>query len=247
MDFMVFTYISAFAYGICVGSFLNVVIYRLPLEINMVKGRSFCPSCEHSLGVFDLFPLFSYLFLGAKCRYCKTKISPQYFIVELITGIIYMLVVYVFGISWDSLFYIVLFSLLIPLVRIDQLHSYIPNKLVLLIFVCSLLLGFSHGRSVINIMVSGLVFAFPYIVVSLLFVLLKKKPFGMGDIKIAIALGIGFELSLINLYIYLTLIILSVKIFVSLYVNKTDVNEPFPFSMYIGTVYLLTVLLYRFV
>jgi leader peptidase (prepilin peptidase)/N-methyltransferase len=77
--------------GATIGSFLNVVIYRLPRGISLSKpAHSFCPSCKHSLLIFpDMVPLLSWLFMGAHCRYCKAKISPRYFFVELITGVIW--------------------------------------------------------------------------------------------------------------------------------------------------------------
>ncbi|MBR4781331.1 MAG: prepilin peptidase [Lachnospiraceae bacterium] len=79
-------YFIVFLYGIIIGSFLNVCILRIPLKETIVSKRSHCMSCGHQLAWYDLFPLFSYLFLRGKCRYCKTKISKQYPIVEFING-----------------------------------------------------------------------------------------------------------------------------------------------------------------
>ncbi len=73
--------------GLLIGSFLNVCIYRLPAKITIVKGHSFCPNCKHNLGFFDLFPVFSYLLLGRKCRYCHQPIAARYMKVELLTGV----------------------------------------------------------------------------------------------------------------------------------------------------------------
>lgn len=75
-----------FALGMFIGSFLNVVIYRLPRKESFVSGRSYCPRCNHKLGALDLVPVASYLFLGRKCRYCKAPISPRYMLIELLTG-----------------------------------------------------------------------------------------------------------------------------------------------------------------
>ena len=79
-------YFIVFLYGIIIGSFLNVCILRIPLKETIVSKRSHCMSCGHQLAWYDLFPLFSYLFLRGKCRYCKTKISKQYPIVEFVNG-----------------------------------------------------------------------------------------------------------------------------------------------------------------
>jgi leader peptidase (prepilin peptidase)/N-methyltransferase len=78
-----------FAFGCCVGSFLNVVIYRLPLDKSLVSPRSFCPACGRGIAFYDNIPLISWLLLGRKCRYCKAAISPRYFIVELLGGLIF--------------------------------------------------------------------------------------------------------------------------------------------------------------
>lgn len=79
-------FVLVFALGAMIGSFLNVVIYRLPKQENFVSGSSYCPNCTHKLGALDLVPVLSYLFLGRKCRYCKKPISPRYMLVELLMG-----------------------------------------------------------------------------------------------------------------------------------------------------------------
>jgi leader peptidase (prepilin peptidase)/N-methyltransferase len=79
-------YLFVFVVGTVIGSFLNVLIYRIPRKLDFVKGRSFCPNCDHSLGALDLIPVLSYLALGRKCRYCAEPISPRYMVVELIGG-----------------------------------------------------------------------------------------------------------------------------------------------------------------
>ena len=84
-------YIFIFIYAIVIGSFLNVCILRIPLKETIVSKRSHCMTCGHQLAWYDLFPLFSYLFLGGKCRYCKAKISPQYPIIEGLNGVMAVL------------------------------------------------------------------------------------------------------------------------------------------------------------
>ena len=81
-----------FILGLLIGSFLNVVIYRMPRELTISKGRSMCTSCGNQLKWFELFPLFSYLFLRGKCRHCKEKISVQYPLVEATTGVVFTLI-----------------------------------------------------------------------------------------------------------------------------------------------------------
>ena len=87
----IFFYACIFLFGIVVGSFLNVCIYRIPLKETVVTERSHCMSCGHTLAWYDLFPLFSWISLGGKCRYCKAKISKQYPIVEALNGILWVM------------------------------------------------------------------------------------------------------------------------------------------------------------
>ncbi len=93
MDFIFsYFYLFIFLVGLCIGSFLNVVIYRLEKEESVAKGRSYCPYCKHQLIWLDLVPVFSFLFLRGKCRYCGEKISIQYPLVEIATGILFLLI-----------------------------------------------------------------------------------------------------------------------------------------------------------
>ena len=76
-----------FVFGVLFGSFFNVVIYRVPRDISVVKGRSMCPNCGHTLSALELMPLVSILFLRFRCKNCRQKISARYFLIELITGL----------------------------------------------------------------------------------------------------------------------------------------------------------------
>ena len=84
--------IFVFAFGSCIGSFLNVVIYRLPIDKSLVTPPSACPACDKRIAFYDNIPLISWLILGGKCRYCKARISPRYFIIELLTGLLFVAV-----------------------------------------------------------------------------------------------------------------------------------------------------------
>ena len=89
---LTFFYLLIFIFGLLVGSFLNCLIYRLETGGSFLKGRSFCPRCKHILNWQDLIPIFSFLILKRKCRYCGKKISWQYPLVELVTAILFVLI-----------------------------------------------------------------------------------------------------------------------------------------------------------
>ena len=83
-------YLFAFAYGCCIGSFLNVVVYRMPRDKSLISPPSSCPACGRRILVYDNIPLFSWVLLGRKCRFCKAPVSPRYFVIELLTGLIFL-------------------------------------------------------------------------------------------------------------------------------------------------------------
>jgi len=125
----VFEIIIVFILGICVGSFLNVCIYRLPKEKSIIRPASHCPGCEAPVKWYDNIPLVSYILLGGKCRSCKGNIRPRYFLVELITGILFLVFYLKFGFSLLSFNFIFLFSLLILVSFIDIDYHAIPAYL----------------------------------------------------------------------------------------------------------------------
>lgn len=118
--------VIAFVFGSVIGSFLNVVILRTPLHQSIVTEPSHCFSCGHRLAWYDMFPIFSWLFLRGKCRYCGAKISPRYMIIEATTAVLYCLAYLVFGFKWELAFSVVLLAVLVVLSTIDIDHFEIP-------------------------------------------------------------------------------------------------------------------------
>lgn len=96
-------YIMIFIMGTVFGSFFTLAIYRIPKNQDITHTHSYCPNCNHKLGFLDLIPVFSYIFLLGKCRYCKQKIRPRYFIIEILSGITFVLVAYLINIQVDNL------------------------------------------------------------------------------------------------------------------------------------------------
>lgn len=118
--------VLAFVLGSVIGSFLNVVILRTPLRQSIITEPSHCFSCGHKLAWYDMFPIFSWLLLRGKCRYCGEKISPRYMIIEFITAALYCLAYLVFGFKLELAFSAVLFAVLVVLSAIDVDHFEIP-------------------------------------------------------------------------------------------------------------------------
>ncbi len=203
--------IIALILGLSIGSFLNVVIYRLPLSIdtrtttdtkstltlNNPK-RSFCPLCHTTLSAFELIPLFSYLFQKGKCRHCNTTISWQYPLVETMTALISALIVFIFGATIQAGFYLGLAWFLIPLFVIDLKQQLLPDVLTGSLLWLGLVYQIACGSlqelqaGVIGAM-SGYLFLWTVYWGFKLF--RHKEGMGYGDFKLAAALGawIGWQ------------------------------------------------------
>ena len=115
--------------GLIIGSFLNVCIYRLPRERSVIRPRSFCPSCEHTIPWYDNIPVLSFLILRGRCRFCKKKISPRYILVETLTAGLFLLFVSQFGIGAVSSVYIVLGCALLVSTFVDFEYQIIPDEI----------------------------------------------------------------------------------------------------------------------
>ena len=104
----IFLYTIIFICGTLFGSFYTLAVYRIPKGIDIVKKHSYCPNCNHRLGILDLFPVLSYIFLGGRCRYCKQKIRARYLILEILSGITFVIFAYVLKIDAYKINFIVL-------------------------------------------------------------------------------------------------------------------------------------------
>lgn len=112
-----------FVTGVCIGSFLNVLVYRILAGISFAKGRSFCPSCNHQLKAADLVPILSYVVLGGHCRYCKSRISIRYPLIELLGGVIAILCTIALGFTWQAAAAFVVLCILLVIALIDRVFS----------------------------------------------------------------------------------------------------------------------------
>ena len=125
-------YASAiFFLGLSFGSFLNVCIYRLPLGLSVVTPRSACPRCKRPIAFYDNLPVLSWLLLRGRCRQCKTKISPRYLLIELLTGVLFLGCYAFFGLSLATLKYCTFGFLILGLIFTDAETKLLPDKLTL--------------------------------------------------------------------------------------------------------------------
>ena len=180
-------YIVIFLYGIIIGSFLNVCIYRLPKKENIVTTRSHCMNCGYKLEWYDLVPLFSWLALGGRCRKCKAKISVQYPIIEALNGVLYIIVFALYGLSVETVLYCLLASALLVLSVIDFRTYEIPfgiNLFIAALGCIRVITDLSHWYEyVIGFFTISLILYFIYFIT-------KGRGIGGGDIKLMAASGL---------------------------------------------------------
>jgi len=122
---------AIFVFGLAFGSFLNVCIYRLPRGLSVVAPRSACPQCQHPIAFYDNLPVLSWLILGGRCRHCKTRITPRYLLIELLTGALFLACYVFFGLTLSTLKYCVFSFLLLGLIFTDAETKLLPDKMTL--------------------------------------------------------------------------------------------------------------------
>ncbi|MBQ0043142.1 MAG: prepilin peptidase [Lachnospiraceae bacterium] len=193
----VLLYVMYFLYGIVIGSFLNVCIYRIPKKEGIVKIRSHCMKCSYQLKWYDLVPLFSWVFLRGKCRKCKEKISVQYPLIEGLNGILYVISFIKFGLSIESLLYCLLFSALLALSIIDFRTYEIPvgfNIFILVLGMIHVAVDYNNWLDYVIgfVSVSGFLF--------LIYLISRGRGIGGGDVKLMAVCGllIGWKLIILS-------------------------------------------------
>ena len=179
-----------FIFGIMIGSFLNVVIYRIPKGESIVFPSSKCQSCQTSLKWYHNIPIFSWVFLGGKCAFCKEKISAQYPIVEFLTGIIFVALYFKLGLVWYLPFVAASFAALLALVMIDFKYMAVPDNVNFAALIFALVQPeFLNGLMYAAIAAGGL-----YLIGLLAALLARKQAMGGADVIVAGTMGalLGF-------------------------------------------------------
>ncbi len=228
-----------FIYGLLIGSFINVVIIRLPNDEDIFVSRSKCMTCGNTLRYYDLVPVFSFLFNKGKCRYCGSKISFMYMTVELYTAIS-ALFAYNFTPTYiDAILYFSLFCMITIVSFIDYKHGVMFDSIfVFFAAIVALLMFFNHSMSfkdhLLGLTVGAVFYALIYILARLYY---KKEAFGQGDVILlgVIGLYLGWKAAIIIGFaaFYVAAIILIARI-IKDKINKKDDNISMKSEMYFG-------------
>ena len=195
-------YLYIFVCGCCIGSFLNVLAYRIPRRINIAKGRSFCPACGHTLAARDLVPLASWLCLRGRCRYCGARIARRYPLVELIGGLLAVEGPLVFGWTLSALISFLAGCLLLTISLIDADTQEMPDSLTLaLALVAAASAILTKDVPILSRVIGLFCVSVPMVLLNLV----KPTSFGGGDVKLTAAAGflLGWQNMLVAAFLAL--------------------------------------------
>lgn len=223
-------------FGILIGSFLNVLILRLPLEENVTVERSRCPNCKKNIFWYENIPVISYILLKGRCSGCKTKISLQYPIVEIISGIVaFLLLPQDFSIEAIILFffYLSIYSCFLVHFIIDIRHQILPDEINIYLAVLFFVYGILHLSWQNMLLGAGIGLFFPLGVTYLFLKIRGVVGMGGGDIKLFAALGILLGPLGIFYNIFLSCMLGSVVTIVLILSKRINKDTPFAFGPYI--------------
>lgn len=263
IGYIVFLFI--FIFGTFIGSFLNVVIWRLP-KGKKLTGRSECPNCKHQLNWLDLIPVVSFLISGAKCRYCSKSISWRYPLIELFTGVLFVLAVLLVSpgmdlhniqpgpVSWliadwvDVVKYLFILSVLFVVFVIDLEHYLILDKIVfpalvvvlVLNFLVSMIIGETLLDYLPHLIDSLMGMAAGFLPFFLLWWLSKGKWMGLGDAKFGLLLGAIFGFPQIWVCFFIAFLLGTVVAIPLLLTGKKELSSKLPFGTFLAVSAVIT-------
>jgi len=236
--FWIFFNLIIFVFGTISGSFLNCVIYRLEKGENFLKGRSYCPHCKHILDWRDLIPIFSFFILKGRCRYCQKKISWQYPLVELATGIIFLSIFnFLPHQKFGGGFNLIIACFLILIFVYDLKHYIIPDKIIYPAIIFALIFNFqfliSNQFSIFN---NTILSAFGAAAFFLFMVLIShEKWMGIGDVKLAFLMGLFLGFPNILVTLFLAFLIGAVAGLILIASGKKTLKSEIPFAPFLVT------------
>ena len=195
--------IVLFVFGTVLGSFYNVVGYRLPKGQSLIKPSSHCPNCNHKLKAYELIPIFSFLLLGRKCSNCKQKISWFYSSFEFITGVLFVLSYLKFGFSVEFFIGIILSSILVIVIISDYQTMTIPDEVLvagLILFIPLLFIKNGFNGLLFNLLDGVICFGAMLLLKLFGDIVFKKESMGGGDIKLMFLFGLilGYQMGLMS-------------------------------------------------
>lgn len=236
--YLICAYVLAGLVGLCVGSFLNVVIYRLPNGMSLSKPASHCTTCDYTLKWYDNIPVLSYIILGGKCRGCGERISPRYITVEIANALFWVLSVFLF---WEenpvyAVISAIVLSCLICIFFIDLEHLLIYNRFLVIIGVLGVVsIFFDKYAYWYDHLIGAAVFGGFFLLVYYgAILILKREGMGFGDVKFAFVAGLllGWQKMLFTLLV--SSITASIILLIIKRVKGDEDGHEYPFGPFIS-------------
>lgn len=254
--------------GLCIGSFLNVVIYRLPIilhknwskechdylklnvkevqinRFNLAFPPSHCPGCKQRISLWHNIPLFSYIFLKGRCFFCANKIALRYPLIEFLTALLSVMVAIHFGVTLITLFSLVFVWCLIPLAFIDLDTQLLPDIITLPLLWFGLLINIPGYFCPLSSAVIGAIiaYAFLWLIIKLFYLITGKIGMGEGDFKLFAAFGAWFGWQLLPLILLISSLFGSIVGIIYLRVTNAQKDTPLPFGPYLCAAGFITLL-----
>ena len=217
----------------------------MPYNISVVKGRSYCPSCNKQIRWFDNIPLLSFIFLKAKCRHCSAQIDLNYFLVELISALNFVLIFYLFGFSLTTILFFILSICFIIIIFIDMKHFIIPNELTFTLMVIGFIKSFDPYLNqylfpnYLDSLIGGVIgYSIIWFIIFAYKKLRNKEGMGLGDAKLLSAIGFWFGWVSVPLIIFFSSLIALAFVSPTLINRTKNLSTQIPFGPYliIGTI-----------
>ncbi|MBI4651035.1 prepilin peptidase [Candidatus Desantisbacteria bacterium] len=228
-------YFLIFIFGMVIGSFLNVCIYRLPKDESIIMPVSHCPKCNNHIKPYDNIPVISYFILHGKCRACGTKISPQYPLVEILTGVLFLSLYYYNSLSLDFVLNSILISGLIISAFIDIDYKIIPDSITLPLIIFFITISF--GRYLISNNLNFVIDSFLGMLLGggflFLIAIIWRGGMGGGDIKLAALIGSAIGWKMVILVLFLSFIIGAVSGIILILSGKKTRKDVIPFGPFL--------------
>ena len=233
-------YLAFFVLGSIWGSFSNVCIYRIPNNKSVIINRSYCPRCKNKIGWFDNIPFLSFVLLKGKCRNCNKAIGLQYFIVELLSAVSFVIIYHFYGISITSLLLLILSIYFIIIFFIDLKHLIIPNSLTFSLMFLGFIKSFDPNLdktifpNYINSLIGGIFgYSIIWLIVFVYKKIRKKEGMGLGDAKLLGAIGFWFGWASIPFTIFLSSVAALIFVIPSIINKSRNMASQIPFGPYI--------------
>ncbi len=241
-----------FIVGLCFGSFLNVIVYRLPIGLSVTRPSSRCPKCNRKLGALELVPVVGYLLLKGRCRDCGAGIGLRYPLVEILTGVLFALTFRYHNLSLELFIYATLLFLLFAIAQIDLRHRIVPNILIAVGLIIGLLFYLPHLLSVLLPVPEALVSeralsdAFLGLLlgggIMLVIFLVSRGGMGAGDIKLMALIGLYVGLRGTAVVLLLGFLFGALTGIIFMVTGKLTRKDALPFAPFLSLAALVQVL-----